>query len=61
MNASAGERERLHHRERLHDPEQELPLVGAVGDHAGPRAEHEHGEELARGHQADGDAVVGEC
>ena len=48
----SGERERLQHRERLHD-DQQLALVGAVGDGAGPGAEQEHRAELAGGEQAE--------
>ena len=39
------QRERLHHRDRLHD-QQQLALVGAVGDEPGPRAEDQHRAEL---------------
>ena len=52
-----GERERLRHRDDLHDDEQ-LALVGAVGDEAGPRAEHEHRRELAGGEHADREAAL---
>ena len=43
----------------LHDDEQ-LALVGAVGDEAGPGAEHQHRAELAGREHADGEAAVGE-
>ena len=36
-----GQRERLRHGDELHD-DQQLALVGPVGDEAGPGAEHEH-------------------
>ena len=53
-----GEGERLRHRDRLHDQEQ-LALVGAVGDQAGPRTEQQDRAEL-RAASAERDAVVGE-
>ena len=48
-----GEGERLEHRHRL-DDEEELALVGPVGDQTGPRAEDEDRAELEKGEQAEG-------
>ena len=54
-----GQHEGLGHGDGLHD-EQQLALVGAVGDQAGPRPDEQHGAELGGGEDAEGDAAVGE-
>ena len=59
MSARRGEHERLRHREELHD-DQQLPLVGAVGDQAGEGAEQQDRRELTGGEEPDRDAAVGE-
>ena len=57
--ARAARAKRLHHREGL-DGDEELALVGPVGDEAGEGAEDEHRAELGGGQHAEGDAAVGE-
>jgi len=51
--------EGLRHGDELHD-QQQLALIGAVGDQAGPRADQQDWAELRRRQPAEVHAVVGE-
>ena len=59
MKRERGEHERLRHREELHGDEQ-LPLVGTVGDQPGEGAEQQDRCELTGGEEPDRDAAVGQ-
>ena len=59
LKASDGERQRDDGEGRLGD-EEELVAVDPVGDHAGPGAEHEDGQELRSGGETEREAVVGQ-
>ena len=57
--AEDGERERLQHRDALHE-EQQPALVGSIGDETAPRTEEQHGSELRGGERPEGDPAIGE-